>query len=146
MANIPATVTYFLTRYPTFGVESELPPESIARIQFWLDDTLEEINSDVWGSWMDRGHAARAAHSYALELANQSSEEGDGEAVPSEGNLASKTIGDVSYTYKSTGGGGDSSNAIDDWLRQTDYGLEFLRMAQIKGRPAASVVLGYNFG
>lgn len=111
------TIADFRTRFPEFADETEYPD---ARIQLFIDDSVEDIGSDEnrWCGKYDRAQAYYVAH---LLFSGTKTEAGD--TGSSVGPISSKTAGGVSVT-RATVAKDRSDN--DDWLSSTPYGMQFL--------------------
>ncbi len=111
---------------------SEFEEIDDTRIQFWLDDSALEVGSGAWGDLFEKGSMLLAAHLLQLDINRQGSEDDDSSE---EGNIASKSIGDVSYSFtKAT-----ADNTSDDWYLQTSYGSEYLRLKKRVGMGMVAV-------
>lgn len=111
------TVAIFRTRFPEFSDDAEYPD---ARIQLFIDDSVEDIGSDEsrWYGKYDRAQAYYTAH---LLTVGTKTEAGDASAV--SGSIQSKSAGGVSVT-RSVSTKTRSDN--DELLASTSYGLQFL--------------------
>ncbi len=123
MALTPAD---FKIRYPEFD---SIPD---ARVQFMLDDAALEVSEARWDTLYEKGSMLLAAHLLQLDLNRQETEDDDSSE---EGNLASKSIGDVSYSF--TKAASESTSA--DWYLQTSYGTEYLRLKKRVGMGVVAV-------
>ncbi len=123
MALTPAD---FKIRYPEFD---SIPD---ARVQFMLDDAVLEVSEARWDTLYEKGSMLLAAHLLQLDLNRQETEDDDSSE---EGNLASKSIGDVSYSFTKAA----SESTSDDWYLQTSYGTEYLRLKKRVGMGVVAV-------
>lgn len=123
MALTPAD---FKIRYPEFD---SIPD---ARVQFMLDDAALEVSEARWDTLYEKGSMLLAAHFLQLDLNRQETEDDDSSE---EGNLASKSIGDVSYSFAKAA----SESTSDDWYLQTSYGTEYLRLKKRVGMGIVAV-------
>ena len=113
------TPTDFKIRFPEFVAIPD------ARIQFWLDDAELEVSESAWDALYEKGSMSLAAHLLAIDISNND-EDGDSGG---EGNVASKSIGDVSVSFaKAT-----VDDVSDDWYLSTSYGTEYLRLKKRVG-------------
>lgn len=122
MALTPAD---FKIRYPEF--DSVLD----ARVQFMLDDAALEVSEARWGTLNEKGVMLLAAHLLSIDQDNNDSDDDSG----GEGNLASKSIGDVSYSFSKA----TSESSSDDWYLSTSYGSEYLRLKKRVGMGVVAV-------
>lgn len=112
MALTPAD---FKIRFPKFD---EIPD---SRIQFFLDDAALEVGEGAWAELYEKGSMLLTAHMVQLDLNESDTDEDDSS---DEGNVASKSIGDVSVSFtKAT-----VDDTSDDWYLQTSYGADYLRL------------------
>jgi hypothetical protein len=122
MALTPAD---FKIRYPEFSEVDD------SRVQFMLDDAALEVSETRWDTLYEKGSMALAAHLLSISQSNSEDDDSGGE----EGNLTSKSIGDVSYSFaKAT-----SESSSDDWYLSTSYGAEYLRLKKRVGMGIVAV-------
>lgn len=123
MALTPAD---FKIRFPEFEEIDN------TRIQFFLNDAVLEVSESAWGTLYEKGVMSLSAHLLSISQSNQEDDDSDdGET----GNITSKSIGDVSYSFaKAT-----SESSSDDWYLQTSYGAEYLRLKKRVGMGIVAV-------
>ncbi len=119
------TPTDFKIRYEEFIDVSD------SKIQFMLDDAALEVSESAWGTLYEKGTMSLAAHLLSIDQSNSDDEDDSG----GEGNLASKSIGDVSYSFSKA----TSESTSDDWYLSTSYGAEYLRLKKRIGMGIAAV-------
>ena len=119
------TPTDFKTRYPEFDSVTD------ARVQFFIDDALLEIDEGRWGDLFDRGTAALTAHLLAVATTTEAAN-GKGGAL---GPVINKSVGDVSVGF------GISLVSVQnrEWYYSTPYGQDFWRLVQRVGAGAVAV-------
>lgn len=94
-------------------------------VQFWLDDSADELDLGAWGRCYAKAVLNYAAHQLALALARQASatETGGGEVViPQTGVLASGSEEGISFAFAQNS---SPKSATQEWLSQTPYGQAY---------------------
>lgn len=118
---------------------------------------LPEVGSSRWGafaigdhnSMKRRGLYLLAAHYLVLTYPEMSAKSGDPIRSSTPLNIASKSLGDASLSYRV----GQMQSSEDDWLSTSNYGTMFLRLrssivggAGLDGVVPFSGVLGFTPG
>lgn len=116
----------------------------------WPDDVVEqalceadaETGSKRWGAFQDvcsnfkrRGMFYFAAHWLASTYINQNASDPSVISPSARLNIASKSVGDESVTYRV----GAIQKTEDDWLSLTNYGVQYLRLRGRAGKGAVAV-------
>jgi len=116
----------------------------------WPDDIVEEALCEAdaetggkgWGSFQDecrnfkrRGMFYYAAHWLATTYLKQTAEDPTDISPTARLNVAAKSVGDESITYRV----GGIQKTEDDWLSLTNYGVQYLRLRRRAGMGALAV-------
>lgn len=100
--------TNFKEVFPEFASQSE------ARVQYFLDSAVEQISEAIFEKSYQRAVFFLAAHD--LTMSDPSKAE--------KPQVTSEKVGDVSVTYSA----GYVVKDADNYFKQTQYGLQFLRL------------------
>ncbi len=109
------SVADFKLRYTEFSAVLD------ARVQVFLDDAELEMSETVWDTLYERGAYALAAH--LLTLSDKTAAGSTG----APGTVASRSVGDVSVSFVSSG----AKNKEDEYFGSTSYGLDYLRLREL---------------
>ena len=124
--------------------------KAFADLTKWPDDVVEqalcEANAETggrgWGAYQDacgnfkqRGMFYFAAHWLATTYLNQTAADKAAISPTARLNVASKSVGDESVTYRV----GAIQATEEDWLSLTNYGVQFLRLRRRAGMGALAV-------
>lgn len=124
--------------------------KAFADLTKWPDDVVEqalcEANAETggkrWGSYQDacgnfkrRGMFYYAAHWLAVTYLTQSAADPGNISPTARLNVAAKSVGDESVTYRV----GGIQQTEEDWLSLTNYGVQFLRLRRRAGMGALAV-------
>lgn len=116
----------------------------------WPDDVVEdalcesdaETGSKRWGAFQDvcnnfkrRGMFYFAAHWLATTYLTQDASDPTNISPSARLNVASKSVGDESLTYRVTG----IEKTQNDWLSLTNYGVQYMRLRDRAGKGAVAV-------
>lgn len=123
---------------------------AFSNVTTWPDVVIEqalceadvETGSKRWGTFQDvcsnfkrRGMFYYAAHWLATTYVNQNATDPTVISPSARLNIAGKTVGDESVTYRI----GSIQKTEDDWLSLTNYGVQYLRLRGRAGKGAAAV-------
>ena len=111
-------------RYPEFSDATAYPD---ARIETWIAKAVGELDEAAWGDQYNEGLLAYTAHFLSWSTNTASSGGAVGSVLP----VASKSIGDVSVTFASAGGG--SAGSMEAFFMSTPYGQEYWRLVMLYG-------------
>lgn len=104
----------------------EFAPVADPVVQFWLDDSADELDEGAWGRCYAKAVLNYAAHQLALAMARQASatETGGGEVVvPQTGVLASGSEEGISFAFAQSS---VPKSVTQEWLSQTPYGQAYM--------------------
>ena len=140
MVDITAEViTAFRDKMKAFGDLTKWPDDIV-------EDALCEADAETggkrWGAYEDecrnfkqRGMFYFAAHWLATTYLNQTAADESAISPTARLNVASKSVGDESVTYRV----GAIQATEEDWLSLTNYGVQFLRLRRRAGMGALAV-------
>jgi len=140
MVDITAEViTAFRDKMKAFGDLTKWPDDVV-------EDALCEADAETggkrWGAYEDecrnfkqRGMFYFAAHWLATTYLNQTAADESAISPTARLNVASKSVGDESVTYRV----GAIQATEEDWLSLTNYGVQFLRLRRRAGMGALAV-------
>jgi len=140
MVDITAEViTAFRDKMKAFGDLTKWPDDVV-------EDALCEADAETggkrWGAYEDecrnfkqRGMFYFAAHWLATTYLNQTAADEAAISPTARLNVASKSVGDESVTYRV----GAIQATEEDWLSLTNYGVQFLRLRRRAGMGALAV-------
>lgn len=111
-------------RFPEFTSETD------AFIQIHLDDAVLDLDETRWGDLYAQGVAYLTAH-LLVSAKRRAANTG---AVPAAGAVASKSVGDVSISYASSGRVDNSVGAVE--YNSTTYGQRYLTLRRMVGTGA----------
>ncbi len=111
---------------------TEFVSVSDPRIQTFIDKALLNLDEGVWGNYFVEGQLYLTAH--FLTLAEISAKSSSGSAGLSP--LASKSIGDVSYSFAT----GTVESGSETYFQATTYGQEYWRLCKIVGAGIVAII------
>lgn len=114
----------FRAAFPEFA-DTTLYPDG--QLDFWAAFAEQMISECRWGTMYANGVFLYVAHQLKLSRANASAT--GAAALMPQGNVSSKTVGDVSVSYESTN---DSSLNAGHW-GLTLYGRQYIQLARMFG-------------
>lgn len=124
----PAVITSFRDQMKAFSDDTKWPNDVVEDALYEADT---ETGSRGWGAFKDdprnfkrRGMFFYAAHWLAVTYLKQTAENPDDISPTARLNVAAKSVGDESITYRV----GALQDTADDWLSLTNYGVQYYRM------------------
>ena len=111
-----ATAKQVQEKFPEFA------DETIARIDVFLADALNDISPTDWGSDADNAQMLLAAHQLCTVGA------ADGNSAVDPGIVKKEKIGEVATEWAVASPSASASTAEENVLQTTSYGREFLRI------------------
>lgn len=136
----PEIIASFRTAQPAFGDETKWPDDVVTEA---LCEADAETGSKTWGGFLDvcsnfkrRGMYYYAAHWLSITYNTSSGATDPSNISPAARlNLAGKSVGDESITYRIT----SIQSAEDDFLSLTLYGVQYLRLRRRSAMGARAV-------
>lgn len=132
-------IASFRDTMKAFGDDSVWPDDVVTQA---LCEADAETGSKRWGAFQDvcsnfkrRGMFYFAAHWLASTYINQNASDPSVISPSARLNIASKSVGDESVTYRV----GAIQKTEDDWLSLTNYGVQYLRLRGRAGKGAVAI-------
>lgn len=118
-----ADLTGFKARFSEFSALGI----SDATIQVYLDDSIDHLSESAWGDCYDRAVYFYTAHVLTINQRRTEmvTDGGLSAAAGKSGLITSSSADGLSVSFES---GYQSGGYLDDYLRQTSYGQEYLAL------------------
>lgn len=116
----------------------EFAPVADAKVQFYIDDALGQLDQGAWGLCYPKAVLLYAAHLLDLAETRKASASSQNGAVviPQTGKLQSGSQAGISFAFEAST---TNKSAAGEWLSQSPYGQEYLaHQRQCLGRAVLS--------